>query len=202
MTQGNGSGAAQPRTTLQFFGQAQGVKVNVPKGGFNDDSGSIDITFRVKAPKRPNDPRRHRSDWELDRAKNLLAEHGGVRPDPKEDKKATSAFDNAQKTIETITNRRRIEDEHYARELAAHGPALLAYAQLVGLVAVFGDQRLEIALAPADQDLLPGMGITLALPDGQAAQGQDDEDWVDEDEDFEDEVDEDLVEAAAEMAAG
>ena len=182
--QGNGSGAAQPRTTLQFCGQAQGVKVNVPKGGDNDDSGSIDITFRVKAPKRPSDPRRYRNNWEIENAKKVIAAHGGVRPDPKEDKKAATAFDNAQKTIETVTNNRRAVDERYARELAIHGPALMAYAQLVGFVAVYGDQRLEITFAPADQDLLPGMGITLALPDGQV---QDDED---------------LVEAAGGMAAG
>lgn len=204
MMQGNGSGAAQPRTTLQFYGQAQGVRVNVPKGNgyYSTDSGSIDITFRVTAPSKPRDPRRNRNLWQIEQAQKIIDGFGGVKPDPKEDKKGAAEFDKARTTIESEARRHRAEDERYARELAVHGPSLMAYAQLVGLVAVFGDQRLEITLAPADQDLLPGMGITLALPDGQAAQGQDDEDLVDDDDDYNDEDEEDLVEAAGEMAAG
>lgn len=85
MMQGNGSGAAQPRTTLQFYGQAQGVKVNVPKGNgyYSTDSGSIDITFRVTAPSKPRDPRRNRNVWQIEQAQKIIDGFGGVKPDPK-----------------------------------------------------------------------------------------------------------------------
>jgi len=207
MTQTNGSGAAEPRTTLQFFDHAQGVKVNTPKGnGYSTESGSVDITFRISAPPRPKDPRRYRNTWQIEQAEKVIAGYGGQRPDPSADKKGTAEFDKAEAAILAETRRHRAEDERYARELTAHAPALMAYAQLVGLMAVFGDQRLQITIAPADQDLLPGMGITLALPDGKAADSQGDEDLVDyEDDEVEydgDFDDEDLVEATEEVAAG
>lgn len=192
MTRTNGSGADQPqKTTLRFAGKSQGVKVNVAKSNY--DTGSIDITFRVEGPKKPDDPTRYNNGrWEIERAQAVLDEFGGVRPDPKEDKKGAAAFDKAQKTVETLTNRAREQKEQYARELAAHAPALMGYAQLVGLMAVFSDQRLIITLEPADQDLLPGMNVMLALPDRQAAEDQDDEDLEDYDDDEEVE-DEELV---------
>lgn len=195
----NGSGAEQSRTTLRFFGKAQGVKVNIPKGGYSGESGSVDITFRVSAPEGPKDPSRYRNDWNIHEARKTIGEYGGVRPDPEEDKKGAAAFDKAQKTLAAELNRHRIEDERYARDLAEHGPALMAYAQLVGLMAVFSDQRLEITLAPAGQDLLPGMGVMLALPDSKAA-ARDDEDLDEYHDDDYDEDEEDLVDAA-EMVA-
>lgn len=197
MTRTNGSGAAQPRTTLQFYGQAQGVKVNVAKGGYGDDTGSIDITFRVKAPKKPSDPDRYGGNhYEINRAQMVLDRFGGERPDPKENKPGAAEFDRATKAIETATKAQRVRQQRYLRELAAHAPALMAYAQLVGLMAVFSDQRLEITLAPADQDLLPGMGVTLALPKGK---DEDDEDEDEADlEDYEEDLDD---ESTAEMAA-
>lgn len=199
MTRSNGRGADQPRTTMQFYGKAQGVKVNVPKSGYSSDSGSVDITFRIEAPKKPNDPFRYGNDqWKLNQAQQVLDGYGGERPDPKTDKKGAAEFDKAQKVVEFETNRIRTAKERYERELAAHAPALMSYAQLVGLMAVFSDQRLEITLAPADQDLLPGMGVTLALPNGQAAADEEDEDLEDYDED--DDFDEEELEAAEAQA--
>lgn len=195
----NGSGAAQSqKTMLQFAGKAQGVKVNIAKSNY--DTGSIDITFRVESPKRPTDPFQYgnRNEWQVKEAREVLAGYGGERPDPKEDKKGAAAFDKAQELIETVTNQERAQKVKYARELAAHAPALMGYAQLVGLMAVFSDQRLVITLEPADQDLLPGMGVMLALPDSQASAGRDDEDLDDFDEDS-DAHDGEQGEAAAEM---
>lgn len=204
MTQGNnGGGAAQPRTTLKFAGKAAGVKVNVAKSNY--DTASLDITFRVEAPKKPGDPFLYGNRWghQIQEARQVLAGYGNQRPDPKADKKGAAEYDKAQKQVETATNQEREQREKYARELAAHAPALMGYAQLVGLMAVFSDQRLVITLEPADQDLLPGMNVMLALPGSYAAEDQDDEGFEDDIEVDEDHGDDDdaLVEAAAEMAA-
>ncbi len=156
------------RTSLTFQGQAQGVKVNTPKtGGYSydgrEDAGSIDITLRITAPRSPRKP--EMNDWELRQARKTIEDLGGEEPG-EEDKKGRKAYQQARATIEEHAKRQAETMAKYERQLAEHAPALMQYAQLVGLMAVFGNRKLVINIQPADQDLLPGMGVALALTDG------------------------------------
>ncbi len=157
------------RTSLTFLGKPQGVKINTPKdnGGYTSDgkvdAGSIDVTFRVEAPRAPRKPMIR--DWELTQARNKMELLGGKEPG-EDDPKSRKAWAEAVKTIKAYEAQQAAEMAKYERQLAAHAPALMQYAQLVGLMAVFGSRRLVINIQPADQDLLPGMGVALALTDG------------------------------------
>lgn len=153
-------------THLSFIGKAVAVKVNMPKGnsyGSEDDAGSVDVTFRIEAPKRPRDPAKQRYDWQTD---NLRERCAGERP---KDKKEAAAWDQAKKDLDTRLARYAREDEEYQAGMAAVAAATLAYAQLAGICVVFSNQRLNVILSPADQDLLPGMGVSALLADSQLA---------------------------------
>lgn len=158
------------RTSLTFQAQAQGVKVNAAKSTY--DRASVDITFRIEAPRPPTPPTLR--DWETREARGVIDSYGGVEPGedaPKDRKKYQAAV----AAIERVKTQHATEMERYERQLAAHAPTLMQYAQLVGLMAVFGSQKMVLNIQPADQDLLPGMGVSLALPAMGAGDDEDGE---------------------------
>lgn len=158
------------RTSLTFQAQAQGVKVNSAKSTY--DKASVDITFRIEAPRQPSPPTLR--DWETREARQLIDSYGGVEPgeDAPKDRKKYQAAVAIIKKVETA---HATAMARYESQLAAHAPSLMQYAQLVGLMAVFGNQQMTINIKPAGQDLLPGMGYELALPGPDAGDDEDGE---------------------------
>lgn len=175
-------------TQIQFAATVKGVKVNAPKtdymGGSQVSRSSVDITLTVLSPARPRPP--ESKPWRLLQAERTMAAFDGEPTDPKEKK----AYDAAARELEVAKAAVSREVAEYRRATQALNDQLVQYAQIVGLMAVFGDQRVSVAISPEAQDMLPGMDVRLI----ETAVNQDDEDF--EDGDYYEEDLEDADEAA------
>lgn len=140
---------------LKFTATITGVKVGVPKY-FEGSESYADVTFRVKAPKRPSAPRR--DGWDAVRARrdiHDLADTTDLSPADKQ-KLAT-----ARKVLRADAERYARETADYTREMQTLTPQIMAFAQIAGLVAVFGGQTVTLTLEPQAQDLLPGLDVMM-----------------------------------------
>lgn len=173
---------AAPTTQLRFIATAQGVKVNPARNSY--DNTTVDLTVRIEAPKQPRDPG---SSWNLDSARRDLKHAFPGGEPPAEEKAEHKKWETAVAKVVRFEAEYRAAKAAYHAALSEHAPQLMAYAHLVGIVSVFGNKRLAITLSPADQDLLPGMGVNLFLADTKANEDGDEYAY---DEDLEDEADE------------
>lgn len=170
-------------TQMAFTATVKGVKINAPKmdysGYGSSERSSVDVTFTVKSPKQPRKPQGNH--WRIERAQGTLAKFGGVAPEDPKDRKA---YDAAAREIEEARVDHARELARYEAEMAEGGQQLMAYAQLVGLMAVFGGKDVQVTLSPAEQDLLPGLDLHL-LEAPEPAEDDDegfDDDWDDGDD--------------------
>lgn len=138
-------------TRLEFT--AEIAKVNTVTGKLREygppQPGRVEITLVVEAPVRPQQGYKP---WSATTPRPEAAESG---PDGEARlAKRQADWDETRAAFE------RMEAEHSER-MDAYGPRLMAYAQLVGIAAVFGSQKLNVVMRPVNQDLLPGFGVEL-----------------------------------------
>lgn len=188
------------RIQLQFTGTVKGIKNNPPKQSYNTygsegERSSVDVTFTIQGPAKPRKPNKP---WEMERARQDLAKFGGKVPT---DEKKLADYRDAEKRLQAATARYQSDVATYEQTIAALGQQLLAYAQLVGLMAVFTNQTLNISLSPADQDMLPGMDLRLIeAPRATPADDEDDDDYDDEEEDDGEDLDDETYDALTQAA--
>lgn len=162
------------QTTLTFEARIAGVAVKSakedPYGGRTASGGQLEVRLLVA---QPEPPRRPGIPWE-----HMVRGPGGTttdtwKPRPETPAKGQSKHDFAslQRYYDAARARWDTEMEEFNRTMAGMRDRTIAYAQLVGLAAVFGNRAVSVVITPVDQDLLPGFGVALvegAAPDGSA----------------------------------
>lgn len=144
---------------LTFTATVQGVKVSVAKGAYDNGSAFADLTFRVSSPQKPQAP--SRESWRSNQAREDIR-HLSAKSELSENEQARllEAREDLANADRDYAERRQA----YAQQLQAIGPQLMAYAQVAGLVAIFGGMPVTLTLEPAMQDLLPGLEVMMLAP--------------------------------------
>jgi hypothetical protein len=196
-------------TKLVFESRVTGVKTSLAKSAANEWSqgagGKLELTLSVEQPKAPSAPRKPAPDyrWE-DRSTT-----GKMRPRPGDQTRKKDETDEEYEARDAVQKRRAEQQEwdaaehHWVAQLAeyhnkvlpayqaaasAHRERVMAYAQLAGIMAVFGNTLVRVELTPIEQDLLPGFSVSLLAPVAEAEPSLIEE----EDSGFEDPDDDDL----------
>lgn len=165
-------------TRLEFTAEIANVKTIATKksAGYGADAGGkLELTLVVEMPKAVRKPGipwewkaasggadawKDRPSDVVERRKNESDDSFAVRTSERE------RYDEARDRYERLMRDWRVAN-------AAHSQRVMAYAQLVGIAAVFGGQKLRVMLVPENQDMLPGFEVELldALPAGAEGDG-------------------------------
>lgn len=171
---------------LEFEAKLAGVKPVIAKvSEYGQTSpGRLEMTLAIEQPSPPRSPR---IPYEFDR-------HGGGWKDRPEDLKGKAADDEAkaaarkaeQERYDAARARWDQEMKDFGAQQAGYQSRLVAYAQLVGISAVFEQQVLAVRMSPL-QDVLPGFGVSLLPAPAPADEPvQEEPGWGDEDDEDED----------------
>lgn len=152
---------ATQETRLDFTARIGGVKIAPAKTDYSGQHGAVDITLHVEMPGEPREPHKP---YTLEYERPPTAPVRGK-------KESDEKFEARQAEYERVMeNRERVQQAYDAdvaawrQAVAAAAPRRLAYAQLVGIAAVFGATPLKVTLRPDNQDLLPGFQAQLMAP--------------------------------------
>lgn len=151
------------KTRLQFEATLGGVQVKQSKSdgyGSGPKGAELVLSLSVKQPTKPQQPYK----WPfLDKPRPEL-------PKQKKDENAAAyegrctAIRSEQERWDAELARYQRETARYAAEVEALRDRTLAFAQLVGISAVFGNQPVTVTIEPAGQELLPGFEVSLLAP--------------------------------------
>ena len=168
-------------TRLVFEAKVTGAKPVLAKT--NDygagTPGRLELTLSLEqpaAPRAPSPPTAtgYGRDWRDPKT-------GGMKPRPADVARKPSETDDDYATRDAVSKRRyeqqgwdreeaelsrtivryTAEKAEYDRASAAHQGRLMSYAQLVGIVSVFGNTPVRVEITPLDQDMLPGFMVGL-----------------------------------------
>lgn len=155
------------RTLLQFeatLGGVQGKQGKSETYSTDPKGAELQISLTVKQPVAPRAPRRP---WITDKPRPELP--------AREEGETDAAYNKRTKKEREELARWDEADGEFRQAQAAYSAALvslrdrtLAFAQLVGIAAVFGNKPVTVTIEPADQDILPGFQASLlgAAKDG------------------------------------
>lgn len=150
-------------TRLQFEATLGGVKVTTPKAAYTygePAAGELHLTLTVRQPAPPRQPVKP---YELERQPPSLPKR--KRGESDEDYEERTARPREELAHRAETEKRYAADmERWRQAVLGARDRTMAYAQLVGVAAVFGSKPVTVTIEPADQDLLPGFEASLLAP--------------------------------------
>ncbi len=152
-----------PKTRLAF--EARVTSVGVKPAKDIAAKGKCELGLTVEQPEPPRPPA---IPWEF--ADGPSRNHWKPRPSPGRPKAKESDQEYEARKGEVLKEQDRYDKARVTFDLAfgqhqeklvVYRRQVMAYAQLVGLAAVFGNQVVSVAITPANQDLLPGFAEEL-----------------------------------------
>lgn len=151
------------KTRLQFEATLGGVQVKQSKSdGYSAGPKGAELVLSLSV-KQPSPPREPFKSYFLEKPRPEL---------PKQKKGEEDAeYEGRCSAIRSEQERWDAELVVYQQKLAAYHADVealrdrtLAFAQLVGISAVFGNQPVTVTIEPAGQELLPGFEVSLLAP--------------------------------------
>jgi len=162
------------KTKLAFEAKIAGVKIEPAKDNYGS-TGKLLVTLVVDQPKppaKPNVPYNLQGRW-TNGVTTIKARPGDNVPHQK--KETPEDYDKRvlerrreQQDYDGAIDEYQVELEKHRRRLAAFGPRLMSYAQLIGIAGVFGGQPVSVVITP-NQDLLPAFALSLVSEDEAVA---------------------------------
>lgn len=142
-------------TRLAFDAKIAGVTVKPAKDA--SGKGRFDLTLTIEQPDPPTPPaipwkfmaEHDRSTWRV--RPEDFPEDG---PDHEERSSEQERYDHARAEYEQL-------HAAYQRLAGLYRERVMAYAQVVGIASVFGNQTVTVVLMPSNQDLIPGFAAEL-----------------------------------------
>lgn len=147
------------KTVLEFEARLTSVKPVVAKGeSYNRSNGRLEVTMAIAQPEPPRPPHvPYMWSTNNDTWKGRPADLTGKAAT---DEAKVAARKQEQERYDEDRAKYEREFAKYERERDQFQQRTIAYAQLVGLAAVFGDTTLTVRMTPK-QDVLPGFGVSL-----------------------------------------
>jgi hypothetical protein len=160
---------------LEFEATLVGVKPVIAKKDQwgQGSAGKLEVTFSIPQPDSPKKPR---PGWQLQgndpRSDKIAARPADLTDADKKKGEAEKTFGERkarvleeQKNYDRQLTQYQADMKRFERQVSSSQGRLIAYAQLVGLAAVFGNQDLRVVVHPKTS-LLEGFGVQLlAAPD-------------------------------------
>lgn len=128
--------------------------------------GEMALTLQIKQPappRRPNEP------YGLSQQPPELPKRKAKESDEEYEVRSRAA---RERLDDYESGRRRYAEQlaQFERDLVDFQPRLVAYMQLVGITAVFGNSTVRVTIEPTNQELLPGFEANL-LPAPETVPG-------------------------------
>lgn len=158
------------RTRLVFEAKIADLKVKMggPAADYGQPkSGALVLTLNIEQPLRPKAPSPGsygvggygRAEVEVGPPPKVSAQK---KPESDEEYEARTkperaALERYEDGLRRFTEARA----KYQAEEAGYDARVRSYAMLVGIASVFGNTALRVEMTPADQDVLPGFGVSL-----------------------------------------
>ncbi len=161
------------KSELRFVATIKKVNVTTPKKStYGESTGGVEIVLSVSVPTAPSEPYKpYQLNSELPAAPRKTKKESDEEFAQRVDNHKKLAA--AKREAEAEWEKKQQQHQH---QLEALTSLRIQYAQLVGMVAIFGSSALTVTLAPRDQNFLPGFAMTQGPTLLGAPPGDDDND--------------------------